>query len=180
MHRDSQKRIYLENAVYFITTVTKERYPYFHEKIVCDLLAEDIRMASELKQCDVIAYKINPDHVYLIIRPLGKPNYSEFMHNMKRVSSLHINYSMGMFDFPEGADIYLRLRENRLTWQSRYNTRIDIPKFAWQKSYRDHLVRDDDDLIRHVEYIRNQWIKHDLQENAYCFVSEAAMQSVLE
>jgi len=41
LHRNSQKRIYLDNAVYFITFKTYDNYPYFKEQIFCDLFIKE-------------------------------------------------------------------------------------------------------------------------------------------
>jgi len=41
-----------------------------------------------------------------------------------------------------------------------------IPKFQWQKSYRDHIIRNDRDYIHHLAYIYNNAMKHRIVENA--------------
>jgi hypothetical protein len=32
------------------------------------------------------------------------------------------------------------------------------------------MIRDDADFYRHVQYIKNQWIKHRLAENKWCYI----------
>ncbi len=113
LHRDSQKRIYEEGAEYFITTVTERRYAYFEEPILAELFIRDLWFAVELKQFDLFGYAIMPDHVHLMIQPRGKFNYSQIMHNIKRVFSLHANqimFSSPSNPTPAGDDIYHRLR----------------------------------------------------------------------
>lgn len=39
---------------------------------------------------------------------------------------------------------------------------IDLPHFRWQKSFRDHLIRDQRDFDNHIEYIYNNALKHGL------------------
>ena len=41
--------------------------------------------------------------------------------------------------------------------------RLQFPPFKWQKSFRDHIVRNDKDLYNHLEYIQNNWIKHKIK-----------------
>jgi REP element-mobilizing transposase RayT len=41
-----------------------------------------------------------------------------------------------------------------------------IPKFQWQKSYRDHIIRDGRDYIHHLKYIYTNAMTHRLVENA--------------
>jgi len=75
-----------------------------------------------------------PDHVHLLIQPLGIFNVSEIMHNLKRTTSLHINETIE-HAFREG-------------------------KFQWQKSYHDHAIRDHPDSYNHIQYIKRQREKH--------------------
>lgn len=42
-HRNSQKRIYIEDGTYFITSNTFNWYPYFKEPIFCDLFVENLK-----------------------------------------------------------------------------------------------------------------------------------------
>ncbi len=90
-HRNSQKRIYIKNAIYFITTNVDEPLFLFKEDLFCELFVEDLKFCREIKQFNIFGYKVNPDHIHLLIQPTGKYNYSEIMQNLKRVSSLHIN-----------------------------------------------------------------------------------------
>ena len=103
-HRNSQKRIYIKNAIYFITTNTFEAYTFFEEDIFCDLFVKDLNYCQNIKPFKIYGYKVNPDHIHLLIKPTGQYNYSEIMQNLKRVSSLHINQII------EGEDIYPHLQ----------------------------------------------------------------------
>ena len=47
LHRNSQKRFYQENSIYFIVTKTFENFPYFKENIFCDLLIEDLKICKQ-------------------------------------------------------------------------------------------------------------------------------------
>ncbi len=95
MHRNSQKRYIIENAVYFITTNTHNRIKYFHESLLCDLLVEDLWETQRLKCFNIFAYKINPEHVHALIQPRGKDSYSEIMRSFKTNFSRNANRVMG-------------------------------------------------------------------------------------
>jgi hypothetical protein len=41
-----------------------------------------------------------------------------------------------------------------------------IPKFQWQKSYHDHIIRNDPDYVHHLKYIYSNAVRHRLVENA--------------
>ncbi len=99
-HRNSQKRIYIQGAVYFITMVTYGRYPYFENEIFCELFVHELAFCSEIKSCAIYGYAVMPDHVHLLIRPTGRWNYSEIIGSLKRNYSRDCNYVMGFNDSP--------------------------------------------------------------------------------
>jgi len=123
MHRNSQKRVYVPGATYFITMVTKNRYPYFNEGMFRDLFIHVLYLCQDIRNFEIHGVAIMPDHVHLLISPGNRHSHSEIMHNLKRVTSLHINQIMhgnlmygtvspekGARPAEESADIYPRLR----------------------------------------------------------------------
>jgi REP element-mobilizing transposase RayT len=95
LHRNSQKRIYVQNCVYWVTTCTFDRYPYFLEDIFCELLVEEIKLCQQIKGFELLGYKINPEHVHLMFVPNEKYNVSMVMHFLKRHFSRNMNYVFG-------------------------------------------------------------------------------------
>jgi putative transposase len=171
LHRNSQKRAYEEGAEYFITTVTQDRYPYFNEPILAELFIRDLWFAKQLKQFDLFGYAVMHDHVHLLIQPRGKFNYSQIMHNVKRVFSLHANqimFSAPSNPTPADDDIYHRLQwsevliELHARFIAKNGGNHGIPPFKWQSSFRDHVIRDEEDYLNHLEYIHNNAVKHGL------------------
>ncbi len=77
--RYAQKRYYIDGAIYFITTATIARYPYFLDDIICDLMVEQIWLAQRLMKFQIYAYAIMPDHIHLLIQPQTGFNYSNIM-----------------------------------------------------------------------------------------------------
>lgn len=67
-HRNSQKRIHTRDKIYFITTNTKDRYPYFEEDVLCNLLVLHLELCVLLYYINIYAYKINPEHVHLLLQ----------------------------------------------------------------------------------------------------------------
>jgi hypothetical protein len=64
-----------------------------------------------------------------------------------------------------------RIAEYRRRFIAKYNFHPPFPKFKWQGSFHDHIIRDRKDFVHHLEYIRRQWLKHKLLENKYCFIN---------
>jgi len=115
-HRNSQKRYYIDNAVYFITTVTHQRFPYFIEPLLLELFVHDLLFAAKLKECDILGYTVMPDHVHLLLRPRGKWNISKFMATLKRNVARDINIILSngnvIRNLIEVADSNPRLHDN--------------------------------------------------------------------
>lgn len=82
LHRNSQKRYYCNNRIYFITTNTELGYPFFNEDIFCEVFVDVLSFSKQLKGFELLAYKINPNHVHLLIQP-GIETHSEIMRCLK-------------------------------------------------------------------------------------------------
>lgn len=152
IHRNSQKRIYRKNAVYFITTKTYKNISYFEEDVFCRLFLSNIFFCQKLKEYFVYAFVIMPEHVHLLVRPYGDFNISQIVQNLKRTTSLKINQAVGHYHI-EGANIYSRLHEE---------IENKLVHFRWQKSFHDHIIRCERDFIEHFKYIIRNPIKNNL------------------
>jgi REP element-mobilizing transposase RayT len=77
-------------------------------------------------------------------------------------------------------DAYVsRIAEYRRRFIAKYNFQPPFPRFKWQGSFHDHIIRDRKDLVHHLEYIRRQWLKHKLSENKYCFINRVLCAKAL-
>jgi len=176
LHRNSQKRIYIPDAAYFITVKTLHNFPYFKERILCDLFVENLRVCKRLKGFDLYGWFLGYDHFHLAIRPMGKWSYSEVMFSIKKQFSHDVNRVMGFNPpFPnEGAQTFAHLRgvdvighqtnveRFRDLFAKKYGNSQPFPKFQWQKSFFDHYCRGETDLRNHLEYILRNPTKHGL------------------
>ena len=198
LHRNSQKRYYINNAVYFITTTTYDRYPYFEINELCELFIHDLSICQKLKRFEILGYKINPEHIHLLIQPCKQFNYSDIMNSIKKNVTRDINYVLDFENdyslkarfanlaFGNGNEIgyenknvhdninfanHIRIIETlKSKFIHKYNKNHNIPKFQWQSSFYDHIIRNEFDYHNHLQYIENQWIKHDLKENKWCYI----------
>ncbi|PIY96626.1 MAG: hypothetical protein COY66_03780 [Candidatus Kerfeldbacteria bacterium CG_4_10_14_0_8_um_filter_42_10] len=143
LHRNSQKRYYSNQYTYFITTNAYKGYGYFENPFYCEILLDNLRIGRELKHFKLFAFNILPNHIHLLLRPTGKYNISEIMHNLKRVTSFQINNLL----CPEGEDIYPRLQ------------------FRWQSSFYDHIIRNEKDFENHYRYTACNHLKHGLSND---------------
>ena len=196
LHRNSQKRFYIKDGTYFITTNAIDGLSFFEEDLFCDVFVEDLWYAQSLKRFIIFAFKVNPEHAHLLIKPNEKHNYSEIMGSFKRNVSRDINTLMNGENFvrkTKGDDSNCRLWENdphfirhirklksiQRQFFDKYVHDHPFSKFNWQKSFNHHYIENKRDFINHVNYIKKQYIKHDLGVNKYCFINEEAINKIL-
>lgn len=182
-HRNSQKRFYDPGYIYFITTVTADRFPFFENDLLCELFIENLRICKAIKKFKLYAFTILPDHVHLLIKANERFNISKIMQFLKRHFSRDVNYILSSNNEGE-------IRESRLQCGNyEFNTEIinahdkqliwtknefikkyghsqhEVPSFQWKQSFHDHVIRNEKDFFKHVNYIANNCIKHKVCEN---------------
>ena len=57
-------------------------------------------------------------------------------------------------------------------FNKKYNDKHNFSHFQWQSSFNDHIIRDKSDYYTRLNYIKKQWIKHNLKENKFCYISK--------
>ncbi|MCB0667282.1 MAG: transposase, partial [Saprospiraceae bacterium] len=120
---------------YLTTTNTWQRYPFFANEILCQILGSCIEEVLPNKDCLLIGYKINPEHTHLIVKTGTNFSISQVMQAIKRISSLRINQ---MSHLHAANNPY----EN-LSWTDHLKDLCDqfygnkmqprLPPFKWQK-----------------------------------------------
>lgn len=130
----SPKRYYTPNAVIFITQVVNDRKPVFQNLQQIELLRTTFNNVKELHPFMMLGYVFLPDHFHILIRPTGSSTFSDIMHSVK----------------PNFTKEYKKLVG--LTGSLQF----------WQKGFWDHVIRDDVDFQRHLDYIHYNPVRHQL------------------
>lgn len=130
------RRYYIPNAIVFITQVVERRTPIFREQKHIDLLRSTLNNVKSLHPFSTLGYVFLPDHFHLLIRPTGESTFSDIMHSLK----------------PNFTKEYKKLIG--LSGSMRF----------WQKGFWDHLIRDEADFQRHLDYIHYNPVRHGLVE----------------
>lgn len=105
-----------------------------------DLLVASITEASRDTRSVVIAYAILPDHFHAVIEP-KQANVSSIVKRIKLKFSYKYREKHGLY---------------RMT--------------LWQPRFWDHIIRDQNDLNRHIDYIHYNAVKHGYVESPYDWV----------
>jgi putative transposase len=125
------RRYYIPEAVYFLTSVTKNRKRLFGEHENIKLLWDTLRKVEKYYPHELQAFVLLPDHFHLMIRPF-ECSFS------KLLQSLHRNFTL------KYKDLYS------------INTNLRL----WQHRFWDHVIRDEKDWQFHLNYIHYNPVKH--------------------
>jgi putative transposase len=113
-----------------MTHVTYDRTQLLIENI--GLWHDSVNFVKTLKQFELIAWVILPDHLHLMV-DFGTGDLSYLMKRIKMKFS-------GLY---------------RSKWKLKSGR-------AWQFRFWDHMIRDEDDFRNHIDYIHYNPIKHGL------------------
>jgi putative transposase len=127
------KRLYAEGGCYFFTIVTHGRKPLLADEHAVNRLRRAFKHVKAKMPFEIEAITVLPDHVHCLWKlPATGNDFSKRWMLIKRF------FSIGM---PAAS-----------------NTRRE--KAVWQPRFWEHLIRDDEDWRRHMDYIHYNPVKH--------------------
>jgi len=179
MHRNSQKRYYWD-YIYSVTCNTQNKFPFFKEKEFCDIFMNVLSNTKNLKKFELYAFCLNYDHFHILLRPdESVANISQIMQCLKKNVSININKKLWFNNILQcKRENAFALTENQETI-SFLQCRREIAfaptedgqnvfnkiKFQRQKSFHDHIIRNEWDFVQHLKYIQFNYLKHNIPEN---------------
>ena len=130
-------------TTYFFTIVTHNRLPIFISETARNLLHDAFSLVGERHPFSTDAICLLPDHLHCIwTLPEGDSDYSYRWKEIKRTFSHQ----------------YLRItkcqNKRNVSQQKRDEAAL------WQRRFWEHMIRDEMDLERHIEYIHFNPVKH--------------------
>ena len=128
------KRYYQDKNVVFITIVTYNRQQILVKNI--ELLRQSFKNVKY--NYEIIAGIVLPDHLHILIQTDKASDYS------KIISSFKSNFSRLLPKNMNQTEAQLDRRE----------------KGIWQRKYYDHIIRNDMDFNKHLDYIHYNSVKH--------------------
>ena len=126
------RRVYVAGGTYFFTLVTHQRKPIFSDPEAINTLRAAFTYARARHPFTIVASVILPDHIHAVWT-LPEDN-SDFSTRWRLIKS-HFTRN----------------------WRPR-----DKSAPVWQHRFWEHLIRNEEDLARHVEYIHYNPVKHGL------------------
>jgi len=126
-------RRHFENGqTVFLTLVTLDRQPWLSSDLAKGRTLEALRAARLHHPFKHLGHVLLDDHLHLLLRPFPGVAIPKLIGSFKRATHARL---------PELTRVYGRL------WQPRYN---------------DHVIRDEDDFARHLDYLHFNPVKHGL------------------
>lgn len=143
-------RRYLRNRdgrTFFFTLVTHERHPILTTPLGRQSLRSAIRQVRQNHHFEIVGIVILPDHLHTVWElPPGDSDYSMRWRLIK--SSFTRNW------LAHGANEGLRTQSRRTKGEHA----------IWQRRFYEHTCRGEDDLIRCMDYLHVNPLKHGLVE----------------
>lgn len=124
----------------FVTFVTHDRKEILIENV--DILRNSFKYSKEKFKYEIIAIVVLKEHCHVI---LSAENQSDIP---KIIRIIKFNFSKSI------PDKYLEKVELSTSAAKRGE------KGIWQRRYYDHIIRDEDDLYKHLDYIHYNPTKH--------------------
>ncbi len=128
------RRYYVPESMVFITQVVQNRQTAFEDESTIALLRTTLHNVKTLYPFMMIGYVFLPDHLHLLIKPEGTITFSQIMQSFK-----------GNF-----TSTYKRMRG------------IQSSLHFWQRRFYDHIIRNETDFQRHLDYVHYNPVKHSL------------------
>jgi putative transposase len=125
------RRYYIPDATVFIVGVTKNRISHFMEEQNITLFKETLERTKEKYPFELPALVILPDHFHLLLKPV-RGNFSQIMLSFKK----------------------------RFTDNFKKRNGILTNFSLWQGRFWDHVIRNDEDFKKHLDYIHYNSVKH--------------------
>ena len=128
-------------ATYFFTVVTYRCQPLLTRPEAMDALREAFRSVKHAHPFEIDAVVILPDHLHTLwTLPLGDEDFSRRRAMIKRL----VSRAAGHLAAPITAS----------SMKARHESGF------WQRRFWEHLIRDDEDYGRHMDYIHYNPVKH--------------------
>lgn len=132
-------------ATYFVTVVTYRRRAFLCDEEVLNALRDAIDKTRAKYPFTIDAWVILPDHMHAIwTLPPDDTDFANRWRLIKRYVTLACGNALHQPDLMTASKT--KHRESTL----------------WQRRYWEHLIRDDDDYAKHMDYMHFNPVKHGL------------------
>lgn len=141
------RRAFTPGGTLFFTVVTHNRRPLLASADAVDVLRAAFRSVRQSRPFEMDAMVVMPDHLHCIWTM--PPDDSDFATRWRLIKTWFTKNSP---------------QSRRVTPDPARSAKAE--QAVWQHRYWEHLLRDDHDYARHVDYIHYNPVKHGLASSA--------------
>ena len=165
---------YSQDGVYFVTVCTENRECLLGEIKNSEMILNEYGEITKFTWSDLINHNKNISLDYFVIMPNHVHGIVMIMDNENHVGAgskpAPIKFALikraGLEPAPTQNGLSEIVRQFKTFSAKRINTLRNTPAIpVWQRNFYDHIIRNEDELIRIREYIENNPIKWDLDKN---------------
>ena len=137
------RRARIKGGTYFFTVITHSRRPFLCQPGNVELLRNALRHVMQRNQFKIDAFVLLPEHLHCIwTLPQGDNDFSTRWRLVK-------SYFSRRCESHYRGDISASRKKKK-------------EQAIWQRRFWEHVIRDDEDYARHVDYIHYNPVKHGL------------------
>ncbi len=133
------RRYFLKNHPIFLTIVTHNRKNILINNI--ELLRKSFKITKKYYSFEIIAICIMQNHIHMILSLNNTNELPQIIRTLKQNFTKLIPVEYYPVDIPDS----MKKRNE---------------KGIWQRRYYDHIIRNENDLWKHIDYIHFNSIKH--------------------
>jgi len=173
----SQRRIFVDGAIYFVTSRTFDHYPLFKSDYYCRLFLTVLDSCRKKLKFELFAFAVMPDHVHLLIRPNSRNSVSDTVRHIKGRFARLVNLAAATEDeflgcgnggdnqcyTPFGGEEFILADEKHKP--NAGEEFILAEGRIWQRSFYDRIIRCDRHLSNTINYIDNNAVRHRLVDD---------------
>ena len=145
----SLPRFRIEGHLYYVTTVVYGRLPIFRRASFVLPLLDSLNYYRYANEFKLLGYAIMPDHVHLLIWPVGAATVSDIMRNYKEFTAKRIAKQAQVEGLAEWSQAFLRAGQETGHAQSK----------VWQDNYWDENVYSERFLRQKLNYIHRNPVR---------------------
>ena len=142
--------------IYYVTTNVYQRLPIFTRPSFIIPLIDSLNYYRFQHQCKLLGYVIMPDHLHLLLFPIGESKLDEFMRDYKRFTAGRIVRQAKV----EGLAAWVQAFEAAGSETNRGEHKV------WQDSYWDKNIFTERFLRQKLNYIHRNPVRADLVKDA--------------
>ena len=146
----------IEGHVYYLTIVVYHRLPIFSRPSFIIPLIDSLNFYRYKLDFKLLGYVIMPDHLHLIIWPLGKASVADIMRDYKEFTAKRIVRQAEVEQNTEWALAFQQAGQETGRSQNK----------VWQDSYWDENIFTVNFLKQKIDYIHNNPIRAGLVDSA--------------